>query len=196
MTWDEIQRIEIGSEAFPGQRVVSLKALFGRLQEDAAKNIVLDYKEVGLPQLTAMMEETGVTGQVTLATCSVETAQQARALLPRLRIKQWVGGSAEAIRATFREASAAQFHGFEEIQLHLNELPQRRPDGWRYQLLPEDITRALGETRQAGVLLQVLPWHFEDADLQRLLELGVRSFAVDYPARFMRACDRFFRRRG
>ena len=59
-------------------------------------------------------------------------------------------------------------------------------------LTEDDISNALKCTAGAGVLLQALPWKFEKDDLFRILELGVRSFAVDYPVHFIRWCAEYF----
>ena len=59
---------------------------------------------------------------------------------------------------------------------------------------PEFMVHALQITRENGVLLQVLPWKFEKSDLDAILDLGVRSFAVDYPSKFKKYCAVYFAR--
>ena len=54
------------------------------------------------------------------------------------------------------------------------------------------MAEALRITGENGVLLQVLPWKFEKADLDAILDLGVRSFAVDYPNKFKKICAVYF----
>lgn len=50
----------------------------------------------------------------------------------------------------------------------------------------------LAAAQAKGVLLQALPWQFEREDLFAVLDLGVRSFAVDYPNRFCLLCAEYF----
>ena len=50
-------------------------------------------------------------------------------------------------------------------------------------------------TRKCGVLLQAFPLQFERNDLFAVLDLGIRSFAVDYPNQFCKICAEYFARK-
>ena len=53
-------------------------------------------------------------------------------------------------------------------------------------LIDDDYLRfALAQTRAAGVDLELRPFEFDEASLGRLLYLGIRWYATDYPARFV-----------
>lgn len=177
----EVRSVDIGSDEWPGQHVPSIDELLARLREDPAREIIIDYKSAPLEQLAALIHSYGVGKQVTLATTREAVAAEFRRLAPEVRIKIWIGGPREAIMERFRELSERNFGGFEQIQLHL------APGGgetWPFALTPEDIRKALELTGKAGVLLQLFVMEFGRAELFRLLDLGVRSFAVDYPHRF------------
>ena len=85
------------------------------------------------------------------------------------------------------------FEGITEVQLHLNGLNPDLPLGsWRYDLPQPFVGDALTATKHCGILLQTLPWKFEREDIFAILDLGVRSFAVDYPHKFTMACAEYF----
>ncbi len=192
MTYGQLRACESGNAACPGQHIPSLKELFERMKADPAKHMILDYKNAPVPELADLIAAYGVAGQLTFASSRTEECRKIKALLPELRIKVWIGGTREAILGTFNSLAKQSFSGFEEIQLHLNDRPDHAPGEWRYQLTEDDIFNALKCTAGAGVLLQALPWKFEKDDLFRILELGVRSFAVDYPVHFIRWCAEYF----
>ena len=191
LTLAEVRRWSVGGKDYPGQHIPTIAELLEKLRENPARQIIIDYKRVDLELLAGMIRDYGVVRQVTFAFCDPAICGTIKRLLPEITIKQWVGGNAESIKNTFREAEKAGFRGFEQIQLHLNDLAAPRPE-WRYQLEPEFLSEALPITRDHGVLLQVLPWNFEREDLHRLLSLGIRSFAVDYPHKFCRLSSEWF----
>ena len=115
-----------------------------------------------------------------------------KSLIPEIRTKNWLGGSAQAIMDQFQTLEQENFEGITEVQLHLNQLKDWDGKSWRYQLTPDYIRKALLVTRNAGVLLQTLPWQFEKNDLTAVLDLGVRSFAVDFPNKFTKICAEYF----
>lgn len=186
-----VRRYDIGSDAYPDQVVPSIGELLEKLRADSRKEIIIDYKSAPLDKLAWEIARRGVGRQVTLATTDEEVAAEFKRLAPEVRIKIWLGGSPEEIMRRFDALAARNFGGFEQLQLHLNEDGARRFN-WRYQLPPAEVKRALETTRAAGVLLQVLPWQFERADLFAILDLGVRSFAVDYPNKFCLLAAEYF----
>ena len=191
LDFDTVRHYDIGSERYPGQVVPAIGELLAKLRDDPRKEIVIDYKSAPLEQLAASIHDFGVGRQVTLATTDEEVGARFKVLAPEVRVKIWLGGPPERIRERFAALSARNFGGFDQIQLHLND-DQTGSCGWRYQLAPRDVESALRATQSAGVLLQVLPWKFERQDLFALLELGVRSFAVDYPNKFCLLCAEYF----
>lgn len=188
-----VRRYDIGSERYPEQVVPTIDELLAKLRDDARKEIIIDYKNAPLEQLSELIGHFGVAKQVTLATTDETIAARFKALQPEVRIKIWLGGTPEQITMRFDALALRDFGGFEQVQLHLNDDPTRAR--WRYQLSPEEVRRMLGVTREKGVLLQTLPWQFEREDLFAVLDLGVRSFAVDYPNKFCQLCAEYFAQR-
>lgn len=192
LTYSQIRSCDPGGSRVPGQWIPRLEELFDRLKRDPRKCMVLDDKNAESGALAALVAGYGVAGQLTFASCNPEKCAEVKALIPEIRIKVWISGCREAILERFQALSERNFMGFEEVQLHLIDLPERLSGGWRYELTEDDVAAALKRTGSAGVLLQVMPWNFEREDLFRILDLGVRSFAVDYPVRFVRGCAEYF----
>lgn len=190
LTWKQIQSCETGSTEFPGQRIPSLEELFTRLAKFPERHMILDYKRVKLERLAELILRCGVGGQLTFASCDRELCRRMKSLVPEIRTKNWLGGNAESIRNQFQTLAGEDFADISEVQLHLNDA--ETPGEWRYQTTPQFVREALETTRKSAVLLQVLPWQFEREDLFDILNLGVRSFAVDFPSKFLRICAEFF----
>ena len=191
MTWAELKSVEIGWDDFPDQHVVSLDTLFAILQANPDRNMVIDYKRVCIRDLAEKINSYGVASQITFACCNPELLREFKGYAPEARTKNWLGGTAEKIEEQFERLRQEEFHGITEVQLHLNDAPGK---SWRYALAPEFVSEALQITKAHNVLLQVLPWKFERKDLFAVLDLGVRSFAVDYPNHFMKYCADYFAR--
>ena len=154
--------------------------------------MIIDYKRVRLELLADLIKEYGVGSQITFASNDRALLRQMKSLVPEIRTKNWLGGTAEAIMEKFRTLEQENFEGITEVQLHLNQLADWDGASWRYQLTPEFVREALRVTENAGVLLQTLPWQFEKQDLVAILDLGVRSFAVDFPNKFTKICAEYF----
>ena len=192
ITWAELQTLDIGREDFPDQHVASLETLFSILRSHPERNMVIDYKRVKISLLAEMINRYGVAGQITFASYNRAHLREFKRYAPAARTKIWLGGSAESIMKQFHTLEQERFEGITEVQLHLNDMRGKK---WRYALDPEFVAEALRITKKHGVLLQVLPWKFERKDLFEILDLGVRSFAVDYPNKFKKICADYFSRK-
>lgn len=191
MTWQELQGVDIGWKDFPDQHVVSLEKLFSILRDHPDRHMVIDYKRVCIETLAEVINGYGVAKQITFASHDPALLREFKSHVPEARTKNWLGGSAEAIMEKFFSIKQEDFQGITEVQLHLND---KQNDFWRYDLSPRFVAEALQITKNSDILLQVLPWKFERTDLFAILDLGVRSFAVDFPNKFKKICADYFTR--
>ena len=192
LTYAQICACDVGWDEYPGQCVPTMAELFCRLKEYPERNMIIDYKRVPLELLADLIREYGVGSQITFAANDRALLRRMKELVPEIRTKNWLGGPAETIMEKFRTLEEESFEGITEVQLHLNQIADWNGAGWRYQLTPEFVAEALRIAQKAGVLLQVLPWKFEKNDLYAVLDLGVRSFAVDFPNKFSKVCAEYF----
>ena len=115
-----------------------------------------------------------------------------KSIAVNVRSMLWIGGTAEQIREKFEAALDTGFDGLDQVQLHLHDAEQ--PSGtWRYALTPDYLRYALEAAASRGVELEVLPFAFDEPSIHQLLELGIRWFATDEPAKFVRSVDRWRR---
>ena len=191
ISFAELQKVDIGWKDFPDQHVVSLEKLFSILRENPERNMIIDYKRVSIEKLAEKINHYGVASQITFACNNPELLREFKKYAPAARTKNWLGGTPEKIMAQFSAIREEEFRGITEVQLHLNDAPGNR---WRYALTPEFVEEALAITKEKNVLLQALPWYFEREDLFAVLDLGVRSFAVDFPNKFKKICADYFSR--
>ena len=192
ISWAELRQVDVGWPGFPDQHIVALETLFGILKEFPERHIVIDYKRVCIKDLSDLINKFGVASQITFACCNPALLREFKSCTPDARTKNWLGGSPENIKAKFAKLQQENFESITEVQLHLNDTDGK---AWRYALEADFVAEALEITRAKGVLLQVLPWKFERADLFSILDLGVRSFAVDYPNDFKKICADYFARK-
>ena len=189
ISWAELQQADVGWDEFPDQHVVDLETLFAILKTHPERHMVIDYKRVSISQLAGVINKYGVASQITFACNDPALLRGFTSYAPDARTKNWLGGPPERIKEHFERVRQENFQGITEVQLHLNDAPNQK---WRYALEPEFVSQALKITKEQGVLLQVLPWKFDRSDLFAILDLGVRSFAVDFPNHFKKYCAAFF----
>ena len=192
ISWQELQSVDVGWEDFPDQHIVSLEMLFAILRKHPERNMVIDYKRVSIAKLAEAINRYQVASQITFASHNPVLLREFKEYAPEARTKNWLGGSAESIKKQFAGLEKAKFQGITEVQLHLNDAPEME---WRYALEKQFVKEALQSVNSCGVLLQVLPWKFERKDMFEILDLGVRSFAVDFPNKFMKICADYFSRK-
>jgi len=191
LTFEEVRRWDVVSERFSGLKIPTIPELFERLRNDPAKQLIIDYKRVDLELLAGIIKQYGVGRQITFACSEPAICSSMKALVPEIRIKLWIGGCRDEIVNSFKQMQRAAFMEFEQIQLHLNDLEYPLPD-WRYQLDAEFLQYALAATMAKNTLLQVLPWQFEHVDISRLMDIGIRSYAVDFPNKFSQSVAAWF----
>ncbi|MFA6507332.1 MAG: glycerophosphodiester phosphodiesterase family protein [Treponemataceae bacterium] len=185
LSWDVIRDLDAGnafSPAYSGARVPLLEEVFAAMREAPSRRAYLDLKDIDLPSLAALIARYGVAERVYVSGPVRADLVEIKRLLPGVLSMQWCGGTEAAIEAKFEESAASGFEGLDQIQLHLNDGPAG--GDWRYTVPPAFISAALRRCAEAGVDLEVLPWKFEDKDILALLELGLRWFVTDEPARF------------
>ena len=154
--------------------------------------MVIDYKRASIRAMADLINAYQVAEQITFAANDAAILREFKGYAPNARTKNWLGRSPENIMEKFSILEKEKFRDITEVQLHLNPVDK---NGWRYELDPEFIRYALKTTAAHGVLLQVLPWEFDREDLFAILDLGVRSFAVDYPNQFKKICADYFSRK-
>ncbi|GIP35370.1 glycerophosphodiester phosphodiesterase family protein [Paenibacillus sp. J2TS4] len=186
LTFEEIRQWDAGvrfAEKFKGEKVPSLEELFVEMQGHPERMAYLDLKEVDLRQLGALIDQYDVNRQVIFTHKLQENCKKMKSIAQGVQSMQWIGGSAEKIRETFETALASGFDGLDQVQLHLHN--NSEAGGWPYAIDAQFLQYALEKTDQAGIDLEVLPFEIDGLAIEGLLDLGIRWFATDEPAKFL-----------
>lgn len=179
LTWEELSAVDVGE----GFRAARMDGVFARMKERPERKLYLDVKKVDLQRLASEVKAHGVENRVILASPRVPELRRWKALSPESGTLLWVGGSEDDQRRRIEELRAEGFAGLTQLQIHVRlrkGAALSRPDPFT----PSDAFLIdLGrELRERKILFQVLPWGAADPKVYaRLLDLGVMSFATDYP---------------
>ncbi|QQE13465.1 hypothetical protein JD969_08415 [Planctomycetota bacterium] len=194
-SWDELKTIDVGSwdrAKYAHLRVPSIDDLFAELQDDPTRQMYLDIKDVDLEMLADKVIEYKVQNQVTLASKYHEFHKQWKLYLPETKTLQWIGGGQDAIEFTVDQLIKSNFDSLTSIQIHVR-YDESKPDPF----IPSSkyIAAVAHELHNRNVMLQVLPWKVWDQKVYwMLLDLGVDSFATDYPDVTTQAVDAYYKK--
>jgi glycerophosphoryl diester phosphodiesterase len=179
LSWDEVAALDIGAwkgAEFKGQRVPRLSELFDLLKVDAKRLIYVDIKNVDLKQLAEEAHAAGVAPRLILASTVPKVIRDWKALAPSSKTLHWMGGDEEALAKRLATLEGEGFAGVDQLQIHVRKAGDAFTPSAGFL---EDVGEKL---RKHGILFQVLPWGVKDPEIyQQLMDLGVASFATDYP---------------
>lgn len=189
LTWSEVQKLDIGAwkgTHFAGQRVPRMMDVYQILRQHPERKVYIDIKNVDLEQLAR--ESKGVHGQLILASTDYNLIRRWKTIAPDSFTLLWMGGPEEQLRKRLDVLRAAQFAGVTQLQIHV------RPASNGAITPSEEFLRSTGEElRTHGILFQVLPYDItEPAQIWRLMDLGVASFATDFPDVMMKAIRDYY----
>jgi hypothetical protein len=165
-------------EDHAGLRIPRILDLLDVLAEHPHRELYLDIKDADLPALAALVRSRGVEERVILASRFHELHVRWKELLPTSQTLQWIGGGEDSIRHTIDRLRALEFQALTSLQVHVrHDATQSDP------FIPSSayLARLAGELRPRRIRFQVLPRNVHEAKVyERLLDLGVASFATDY----------------
>jgi len=200
LTLAELKELDVGAwkgPEFAGRKIPTLAEVFAEMQGDPRRKLYLDVKRADLAQLAAEVEAAGVAGQVILASRHVARLRTWRELLPAGETLLWMRGNEPELDRRLEVLSSEGFAGITQVQLHIHPA-----EGWSVGTEPsavdafalsDDFLVRTGETlRSHGVLYQTLPFFAGDWVYARLLDLGVASFATDYPDVTVGEVERYY----
>ncbi len=197
LEWAEVRRLDVGAwkgEKFAGCRVPTIDDILKLLAGHPKRRLYLDIKNVDLVRLAGLAREAGVEAQVILASTDYELIRRWKELAPAAGTLHWMGGTEQELAERLRKLGAADFAGVTQLQIHVRT--QETAAG--KVLSPSDtfLVETGRELRKHGILFQALPWGRSDAPVYwQLMDLGVASFATDYPDTTMAAIQDYYARK-
>jgi glycerophosphoryl diester phosphodiesterase len=194
----DLADIDVGAfrgDLFAGQRIPTMESVFEAMRGRPEREIYLDIKEVDLKALAAMVKEMGVSRQVIFTSTHYDLIREWKTMVPESQSLNWMGGTEEVLRGRLAVLREAGFEGITQLQLHIRMNPE--PGGEESFHLSRRFIREVGEElRSHGILFQTLPWRLADREVfWRLLDLGVASFATDFPEETLQTVREYYERR-
>lgn len=191
LPWSEVRALDIGQwkgPNFKGQRIPRMTEVYEILKRHPERRLYIDIKNVNMAQLAQESRE--VHPQLILASTDYRLIREWKHLAPRSATLHWMGGTEEQLSARFEALRKTNFADITQLQIHI----RTGPDG----VSPSDrFLISVGEELRAhGILFQALPMMNSDPKLfEHLMDLGVASFATDYPDVVMRTIREYYKRK-
>jgi glycerophosphoryl diester phosphodiesterase len=189
----EVRSLEVGAfrgQQFSGQHVPTLESALSEMRGQPQRLLYLDIKTADLEQLTTMIRKHEVERQVIFTSTHHNLIQDWKKRVPDSLTLLWNGGTQEQLEKKMAAVRMADFEGITHLQIHVRvgDLSATEP----FMPRREFLTALGAELKSRGIIFQVLPWECSDPlAYERLLELGVESFATDYPEITLKAVQRF-----
>jgi glycerophosphoryl diester phosphodiesterase len=179
----EVEKLDVGSfraPQFAGQRVPILANVFDAMRDHPDRMLYLDIKSIKLGQLEKLVREKGVEHQVIFTSEHPKLIRDWKKLVPESHTLLWNRGTEEQLTKKMADLRKTNFTGITHLQIHVQvgDLNSAEP------FMPSsDWLRKLGkELKSRGIVFQTFSAECKDqAAFEKLLALGVESFATDYP---------------
>jgi len=173
-----VKSLDVGSyRGKPGERIPTLEEVFLVMQGHPEKLMYLDYKHIDMDRLAALVRKYQLEKQIIFTTKEYHLIVEWKKRIPESLTMIWIGGSLQEKKDTFTALQETKFEGLTTLQIHvkLDKHEQFTPD-------VDYLKICQAETERYGVLFQVLPWKINNPEVyQKLMDIGIRSFATDYP---------------
>jgi glycerophosphoryl diester phosphodiesterase len=184
VTFEQLMKLDVGGwkgDTFANRHVSKISDVFRLMTDKPERQLYLDIKKVSLPKLASDVHATKVEKQIIFATTHYKLLTDWKKFVPESQTLLWMGGTEEQLTKRLEELRKAKFAGVTQLQLHVR-LNTNGVASEPFTLSKKFIRETGVELRKHKILFQVLPWDVTDAKVYwQLLDLGVVSFATDYP---------------
>jgi glycerophosphoryl diester phosphodiesterase len=184
ITFVELLKLDVGSwkgENFAGRRVSKLSNAFKLMTGKPERHMYLDIKNVDFKQLAEEVREHKVEKQIILASTKYEQIQEFKKLVPESQTLHWMGGTEEQLKARIGALRENNFADITQLQLHV-KMNTNSASAEPFHLSRNFICSTGEELRERKILFQSIPWGIAEPKVYwQLLDLGVMSFATDFP---------------
>lgn len=197
LSWAEIQTLDVGEgkgKEFIGCRIPSLDDILAQMIGHPKRRLYLDIKNIELGRLAKKVAAANVESQVILASTDYALIRKWKRLTPKSGTLLWMGGSEKVLAERIAELRRTNFADIVQLQIHV--VTEETNRGKKISPSASFLVETGKELRRHGILYQALPWHRSDAQVYwQLMDLGVASFASDYPDKTMEAIRQYYMRR-
>jgi glycerophosphoryl diester phosphodiesterase len=186
MMLEEVKKLDVGAfRSKSGQKVPTLDEVFKEMSGRPERFIYLDYKYIDMRRLAEIVKKYGIEKQVIFTNKSHNLIMQWKRLVPQSQTLLWMGGSQQVIAKKLESLRMENYQGITMIQFHYLKTNEG------YNLSDDFLLKAKKEFDQYGIIFQILPWKRNDsAVFEKLIDLGIKSFATDYPSAVLPVYER------
>ena len=207
LTYADLSKLDVGSwkgPQFAGRRVVPMSAIFELMQGRPDRHLYMDIKSIEFPRLAQEVRKYGLERQIVLASRKVAELREWKALVPESETLLWMHGNEAELRKDLVEHKKSGYAGITQLQIHV--YPKETKDSWAppadaspadnpFRLRNAFLIEVGRELRAHGVVFQVFPYTDDPTVYGQLLDLGVMSFATDYPDITVREIKAYYARK-
>jgi glycerophosphoryl diester phosphodiesterase len=191
MTFGEVRKLDIGAwkgKEHEGQKIATLREITDVLKKHPERRIYADIKNVDFEKLAA--ETVDIHRQIILASTGYDEIRLWKKLAPDSYTLHWMGGTEQQLEERLEILEKNNFEFVDQLQIHV------KVDSSGHFSPGDAFLMKTGEMlRKHGILFQAFPWECSDrAVYKRLMNLGVASFATDYPDVTMQAISEYYAR--
>jgi glycerophosphoryl diester phosphodiesterase len=189
----EVQKLDVGSfraPKFAGEHIPVLAKVFDEMHGHPDRMLYLDIKSVKLDQLQKLVREKGVERQIIFTSENHHLIRDWKKLVPESLTLLWNRGTEEQLTKKMDDLRKTHFAGVTHLQIHVQvgDLNSEEP------FMPSSkFLKALGkELQYQDIVFQTFSAECKDQKAyEKLLALGVESFATDYPEVVLNAVRSF-----
>jgi glycerophosphoryl diester phosphodiesterase len=197
ITFARLMKLDVGGwkgDTFANRHVSRISDVFALMTGKPQRQLYLDIKKVNLPELASEVRANKVEKQVIFATTHYKLLTEWKKLVPESQTLHWMGGTEAELKKRIDDLRSARFAGVTQLQLHVR-LNTNSASSEPFNLSKKFIRETGEELRKHDILFQVLPWDVTEAKVYwQLLDLGVASFATDYPDVTLKAVRDYYGR--
>ncbi|MDO4628275.1 MAG: glycerophosphodiester phosphodiesterase family protein [Planctomycetia bacterium] len=197
LTWDEIKNIDVGSylsPEFSTQRISTIEAVFASMMNRPERLLYVDEKGASPELIAKLAEKYGVQEQIIFASTNYDLIVRWKKIAPKSKTIHWMGSwssdvkkSEEVLQKRLDALEKVNFEGIDILQIHVQtDLAKEDP----FAPSSEFLRRASEQIKSHGIIFQSLSWTQGNnpETYRRLLDLGVQSFATDWPEECLEGC--------
>jgi glycerophosphoryl diester phosphodiesterase len=179
----EVQKLDVGSfraPQFAGQHIPTLDNVFEQMQGHPERLFYIDIKLVKLDQLEALVRKYKVERQIIFTSEQHGLIRDWKKLVPESLTLLWNRGTEKQLTKKLDNVRASHFDGITHLQIHVQVGDLNSDDPF----MPSSaFLKKIGQELQfQDIVFQTFSAECKDQKVyEKLLALGVQSFATDYP---------------
>jgi len=193
LSLSDVQKLDVGSfrgSQFAGQHIPTLAGIFAAMRGHPDRILYMDFKSLKLDRLATLVRKFKVERQIIFTSEKPQHIREWKKLVPESMTLLWNRGTEEELAKKMDDLRKTDFAGITHLQIHVKVVDIKSDEPF---IPGSPFLQSLGKELKAHhIVFQVFPAECTDEQAyQRLMALGVESFATDYPELTLHAMQTF-----